>query len=84
MWRVLFIIIPLLGLFILALLFGAHNRLSIPVNFIIAEKEMTVSSLLAIFLGLGFFCGVLSMSFSYWRERIRNRRLTKELARRES
>lgn len=84
MWRALFVIVPLLFLFVLALTFGAHNRLSIPVNFIVAQKEMTVASLLAIFLGLGFLCGALSMSLSYWRERIRSRRLRKELIKRTS
>lgn len=80
MWRALFVIFPLLLLFIFALVFGAHNKETVNVNFIAAQKEMTIASLLAIFLGLGFVFGALSMSLSYWREKIRNRRLRKALA----
>lgn len=80
MWRALFVVMPLLALFILALIFGAHNKILVPVNFIVAQKEMTIASLLAIFLAIGFFFGVLSMTLSYWRERGRNRRLRKALA----
>lgn len=79
MWRALFIILPLLLLFVFALVFGAHNKETITVNFIAAQKDMTVASLLAIFLGIGFFFGALSMSVSYWREKMRNRRLRKAL-----
>lgn len=80
MWRALFVVIPLLALFILALVFGAHNKNLVPVNFIVAQKEMTIASLLAIFLGIGFIFGALSMALSYLREKGRNRRLRKALA----
>lgn len=83
MWRALFILLPLLVLFLVALVFGSHNKAVISVHFIVAQKEMTIASLLAIFLGVGFFFGALSMSLSYWRERIRNRRLRKELSKRK-
>ena len=83
MWRALFIFLPLLLLFVIALVFGAHNKATIQVHFIVAQKEMTVASLLAIFLGVGFVFGAISMSLSYWRERIRNRRLRKELNKRK-
>lgn len=79
MWRVLFILLPLVFLFILAMAFGAYNKNLIPVHFIVAQKEMTVASLLALFLGIGFIFGTLSLSLSYWRLRVRNRRLRKEL-----
>lgn len=80
MWRVLFVLLPLAVLFIIALVFGAYNETTIPVHFIVAQKEMTVAALLAVFLGIGFFFGALSMSLSYWRLRIKNRRLRKELS----
>ncbi len=80
MVRALFILLPLLVLFVFALVFGAHNKMVIPVNFIAAQKDMTVASLLGIFLGIGFFFGALSMTLSYSREKLRNRRLRKALA----
>lgn len=79
MWRALFVILPLMLLFIFALVFGAHNKETIVVNFIAAQKDMTVASLLALFLGIGFAFGALTMSLSYWREKMRNRRLRKAL-----
>lgn len=80
MWRALFVVLPLILLFVFAVAFGAHNKTTISVNFIAAQKDMTVASLLALFLGIGFLFGALTMSLSYWRERIRNRRLQKTLA----
>lgn len=80
MWRALFIILPLILLFVLALVFGAHNKETVGVNFIAAQKDMPVASLLALFLGIGFAFGALTMSFSYWREKLHNRRLRKALA----
>ena len=79
MWRTLFVVLPLILFFVLAVTFGAHNKMTISVNFIAAQKEMTVASLLALFLGIGFVFGALTMSLSYWREKIRNRRLQKAL-----
>lgn len=79
MWRALFVVLPLLLLFILAVAFGAHNKMVVSVNFIAAQKDMTVASLLALFLGIGFLFGVLTVSLGYWREKIRNRKLQKAL-----
>src|SRR5690554_6212715 len=79
MWRALFVVIPLILLFIFAVAFGAHNKMIISVNFIAAQKDMTVASLLALFLGIGFLFGALTMSLSYWREKLRNRRLKKAI-----
>ncbi|MGX5914086.1 lipopolysaccharide assembly protein LapA domain-containing protein [Aliidiomarina sp. Khilg15.8] len=80
MWRVLFVLLPLAVLFIIALVFGTYNKTTIPVHFIVAQKEMTVAALLALFLGIGFLFGAFSMSLSYWRLRMKNRRLRKELS----
>ena len=79
MWRALFVVIPLILLFIFAVAFGAHNKMVVSVNFIAAQKDMTVASLLALFLGIGFLFGVLTVSLGYWREKIRNRKLQKAL-----
>ncbi|RUO35023.1 LapA family protein [Aliidiomarina soli] len=83
MWRALFVLLPLAVLFIFALVFGAHNKVVVPVNFIVAQKEMTIASLLALFLAVGFVFGALSLSLSYWREKLKNRRLRKELNKRK-
>lgn len=79
MWRALFILLPLVLLFVFAMAFGAYNKATVTVHFIVAQKELTVAALLGIFLAIGFVFGAFSMSLSYWRERIKNRRLRKEL-----
>lgn len=79
MLRTLLSLIPVVIIFVIALAFGAQNDQSISVDFFFGQAELSVASLLAIFIGIGFLIGLVSMAMNYWRMRLQIRKLKKQL-----
>ncbi len=84
MLRFIFIGLPLLILFLLAVAFGALNKQAISFNFIIGEMTLPVSVLTGLFIGLGFLLGLAAMSAKQVALRNENRKLRKQVIKRES
>jgi putative membrane protein len=84
MLRFIFIGLPLLILFLLAVAFGALNKQAISFNFIIGEMTLPVSVLTGLFIGLGFLLGLAAMSTKQVALRNENRKLRKQVIKRES
>ncbi|WP_417658243.1 lipopolysaccharide assembly protein LapA domain-containing protein [Pseudidiomarina sp.] len=61
MIRFVFVSLPLIVLFLIAVAFGALNKHVIDVDFIVVQQQVSVAALAAIFLALGFIIGLLSM-----------------------
>lgn len=79
MIRFIFVSLPLIVLFLIAIAFGALNKQVIAVDFIIAQQRVSVATIAAIFLVLGFIIGLLSMSAVQLGLRRENRKLKKQL-----
>jgi len=79
MIRFIFISLPLLVLFLIAVAFGALNKQIIAVDFIIAQQQIGVATLAALFLALGFIVGLLSMLGAQFILRRENRQLKKQI-----
>ncbi|WP_258806778.1 LapA family protein [Pseudidiomarina sp. CB1] len=84
MLRFIFIGLPLLILFLLAVAFGALNKQAITFNFIIGETSLPVSVLTGLFIGLGFLLGLAAMATKQVALRTENRKLRKQITQRES
>lgn len=84
MLRFIFIGLPLLLLFILAVAFGALNKQAIPFDFLIGQVTLPVSVLTGVFILLGFLLGLLSMLGRQWVLKNENRKLRKQLVGRDS
>lgn len=83
MLRFIFIGIPLLFMFLLAVAFGALNKQAIPFNFIIGEVTLPVAVLTGLFIGLGFALGLAAMATKQIALRNENRKLRKQVTQRE-
>ncbi|MEX1222660.1 MAG: lipopolysaccharide assembly protein LapA domain-containing protein [Idiomarina sp.] len=79
MIRKLLVLIPVLVLFAIALAFGAQNNQVVFVDFFVVQRDVSVATLVALFVGAGFLFGVISMLASQWRLRLRVRRLRKQV-----
>ncbi|MFC7160114.1 lipopolysaccharide assembly protein LapA domain-containing protein [Pseudidiomarina halophila] len=66
MLRFIFIGLPLLLLFVLAVAFGALNKQAIPFDFLIGQITLPVSVLTGVFILFGFLLGLLSMLGRLW------------------
>ncbi|MDN7124229.1 lipopolysaccharide assembly protein LapA domain-containing protein [Pseudidiomarina terrestris] len=84
MLRFIFIGLPLLVLFLLAVAFGALNKQSIPFDFLVGEVTLPVSVLTGLFILLGFLLGILSMLGRQFVLRNENRKLRKQLTARDA
>ncbi|MGQ4275804.1 lipopolysaccharide assembly protein LapA domain-containing protein [Pseudidiomarina sp. E22-M8] len=84
MLRFIFIGLPLLLLFLLAVAFGALNKQAIPFDFLVGQITLPVSVLTGAFILLGFLLGLLSMLGRQWVLKNENRKLRKQLVGRES
>lgn len=84
MLRFIFIGLPLLVLFLLAVAFGALNKQSIPFDFLVGEVTLPVSVLTGLFILLGFLLGILSMLGRQLVLRNENRKLRKQLTARDA
>mgnify|MGYP001201184362 FL=1 len=84
MIRFVFIGLPLLLLFLIALAFGALNKQVVAVDFIILQQQLNLATIAAVFLALGFIIGLLSMVGAYWVARREVRQLKKQWAKSKS
>ncbi len=83
MLRFIFIGLPLLVMFLLAVAFGALNKHAISFNFIIGEITLPVAVLTGLFIGLGFLLGLAAMAAKQVALRNENRKLRKQVTQRE-
>ncbi|SFV22232.1 lipopolysaccharide assembly protein LapA domain-containing protein [Pseudidiomarina donghaiensis] len=79
MIRFIFVSLPLIILFLIAIAFGALNNQVIAVDFILAKQQVSVATVGAIFLALGFIIGLFSMLAAQFGLRRENRQLKKQL-----
>lgn len=79
MIRFIFVSLPLIVLFLIAVAFGALNKQVIAVDFIVAQQQISVATLIALFLAVGFIIGLLSMLGAQWMLRRDLRKLKKQL-----
>ena len=84
MIRFVFIGLPLLLLFLIALAFGALNKQVVAVDFIILQQQLNLATIAAVFLALGFIIGLLSIVGAYWVARREVRQLKKQWAKSKS
>lgn len=61
MIRFIFVVLPLLVLFLFAVAFGALNRQQLSVDLLIGRYQMPLTWVVAGFLVIGFVLGLLSM-----------------------
>jgi len=76
MKRLLTILITVL-FFIVVVVLGLKNQQLVTVNFLIAENELRLSSLLAIIFSLGFSVAVCLAGYFYLALKMKNRHLRK-------
>lgn len=79
MIRFIFVSLPLIVLFLIAIAFGALNKDVIAVDFLVGQQQVTVAALTALFLALGFIIGLLSMLAAQLLLRRENRKLKKQI-----
>lgn len=79
MIRFIFVSLPLIVLFLIAIAFGALNKQIIAVDFIVAQQQVSVATIAAIFLAVGFLIGLFSMFGAQFVLRRENRKLKKQL-----
>ncbi|RUO60211.1 lipopolysaccharide assembly protein LapA domain-containing protein [Pseudidiomarina insulisalsae] len=84
MLRFIFIGLPLLVLFLLAVAFGALNKQAITFNFLIGEVTLPVAVLAGLFIALGFIVGLLAMTAKQIALRNENRKLRRQVTQRDS
>ncbi|CAB0150068.1 Lipopolysaccharide assembly protein A [Pseudidiomarina piscicola] len=84
MLRFIFIGLPLLLLFLLAVAFGALNKQPIPFDFLLGQITLPVSVLTGMFILLGFLLGLASMLARQVALKSENRKLRKQIVSRES
>ena len=63
--------------FILAVVLGLKNQQIINLNYLIAQNEIRLSTLLAIIFSIGFIASALVNFFFYFKLKIKNRQLRK-------
>lgn len=84
MLRFVFVILPVVVLFLIAIAFGALNKGMIQVDFIALQAELPLAAVAAIFLLLGFFIGLGGLLARNWWLRRENQKLRKQLAKGQS
>ncbi len=62
MIRFIFISLPLILLFLLAVAFGALNKAIVQVDFLVVQSQVSIALVAALFLAVGFFIGLVAMS----------------------
>lgn len=66
-------------LFIIAIVIGLKNQQAVNINYLVAQSEMRLSTLLAINFLLGFLASTGFAIFFYLRLGMKNRQLRKEI-----
>ena len=81
MFKYLFGIVIALAVVLVAVTIGANNDQVISFNYIIAENEFKLSTLVAILFGLGFILGWLVTGIFYLKLRLKNMSLARQVKR---
>lgn len=79
MKRILVFII-VVAVFLLAAVVGSRNTDLVTVNYLVAQSEMKMATLMMVMLLLGFFLGVLGMFSGYLSSRLKLNMLKRKLA----
>lgn len=79
MARFIIALIPLLIIFLVALLLGSRNTHFVQINLLFAQVELKASMLIAWSIAIGFMIGLSAFLTSYIKLRVKYRRLRKEL-----
>ncbi len=72
-------IIVLLIILVLALTVGANNEQIVEINYLFAQNEMRLSTLVALLFGLGFLFGWLATGYFYIKLRLKNMGLNRQV-----
>ncbi|MEM0911906.1 MAG: lipopolysaccharide assembly protein LapA domain-containing protein [Pseudomonadota bacterium] len=80
MKRILVFII-IVAMLLLAAVVGSRNTELVTVNYLVAQSDMKMATLMMIMLLLGFFLGVLGMFSTYLSSRLKLNVLKRKLAR---
>lgn len=81
MFKYLLAIVIALAVVLVAVTVGANNDQVISFNYIIAENEFKLSTLVAILFGLGFILGWLITGIFYLRLKLKNMALARQIKR---
>ncbi|MCG7495947.1 lipopolysaccharide assembly protein LapA domain-containing protein [Vibrio sp. Of7-15] len=74
----------LAAIFILALALGAQNQIVVNFNYLIAQDEFQLSTLLGITFGAGFGLGWLICGMLYFKAKFTARRLNKKVQKQQT
>ncbi|WP_040976523.1 LapA family protein [Necropsobacter massiliensis] len=81
MIKYIFGFIILLAVVLVAITVGANNDQIISFNYIVAQSEVQLSTLVAILFGLGLFLGWLICAFFYLKLKLKNMSLARQIKR---
>ncbi len=81
MFKYIIALIILLALLLVGVTVGANNDQIITFNYIIAQTDIQLSTLVAILFGIGLILGWLISSFFYVKLRLKHMALTRQLKR---
>ncbi|MBL4828940.1 MAG: DUF1049 domain-containing protein [Aliivibrio sp.] len=77
-------VLLLVAFFLIAVAFGAQNQILVQFNYLVAQGEFQLSTLLSIFFGVGFGVGWLICGGLYFKARFSLRRLKKKITKQTS
>ena len=81
MFKYIFGFIVILAILLVAITIGANNDQIITFNYIIAQSQLQLSSLVAILFGLGLILGWLITGIFYLKLKFKNISLTRQVKR---
>lgn len=81
MIKFIFVFIILLAVILVAVTVGANNDQVISFNYIVAQSELQLSTLVAILFGLGLILGWLISAFFYLKLKLKNISLNRQIKR---
>ncbi|QLB12531.1 putative membrane protein [Bisgaardia hudsonensis] len=81
MIKFIFVFIILLAVVLVAVTVGANNDQVISFNYIVAQSELQLSTLVAILFGLGLILGWLISAFFYLKLKLKNISLNRQIKR---
>ena len=61
----------LIVIFVVAITFGANNDQNVVFNYLVAQSQFRLSSLLAMLFGIGFMLGWLLSGYFYFKEKLK-------------
>lgn len=81
MIKYIFAFVVIIAIILVAITVGANNDQVITFNYIIAQSELQLSSLVAILFGFGLILGWLITGFFYLKLKLKNITLTRQVKR---